>query len=75
MSVYSCVVIRLCIDVSCMFLIHLLIHRNSRMIKEEQRIKQILNKYRRQEDKGREKDNKRKQTQKTTLTPLRRGMN
>jgi hypothetical protein len=45
------------------------------MIKEEQRIKQILNKYRRQEDKGREKDNKRKQTQKTTLTPLRRGMN
>jgi hypothetical protein len=36
------------------------------MIKEEQRIKEILNKYRRQEDKGREKDNKRKQTQKTT---------
>jgi hypothetical protein len=27
------------------------------MIKEEQRITQILNKYRRQEDKGREKDN------------------
>jgi hypothetical protein len=42
------------------------------MIKEEQRIKEILNKYRRQEDKGREKDNKRKQTQKTTLTPLKR---
>jgi hypothetical protein len=45
------------------------------MIKEKQRITQILNKYRRQEDKGREKDNKRKQTHKTTLTPLKRGMN
>jgi len=39
-------------------------------------IKQILNKYRRQEDKAGHKDNnKREQTQNTTLTPLIPGMN
>ena len=42
------------------------------MIKKEQKIKQILNKYRRQEDKAGDKDNnKREQTQKTTPTPLK----
>jgi len=78
MLFYSCVVIRLCIDVSYMFLIHLRIHTNSHIIKEGQRIQKRDKtnlKYRRQEENTRNKDNKREQREKTTLTPLKPGMN
>jgi hypothetical protein len=59
MLLYSCVVIRLCIDVSYMFL------------RIQRRDKTNL-KYRTQEENTRTKDNvKREQRQKTTLTPLK----
>ena len=79
MLLYSCVVIRLCIDVPYMFLIHLRIHANSHVIKEGQKIQRRDKtnlKYRRQEENTRNKDNnKREQRQKTKLTPLKPGMN
>ena len=79
MLLYSCVVIRLCIDVPYMFLIHLRIHANSHVIKEGQKIQRRDKtnlKYRTQGENTRKKDNnKREQRQKTTLTPLKPGMN
>jgi hypothetical protein len=79
MLLYSCVVFSLFIDVSYMFLIHLRIHTNSHTIKEGERIQRRDKanlKYRRQEENTRNKDNnKREQRQKTTLTPLKPGMN
>ena len=53
MLLYSCVVIRLCIDVTYMFLIHLRIHANSHVIKEGQKIQRRDKtnlKYRTQEE-------------------------
>ena len=62
-----------------MFQIHRCIHRNSPMIKEGQKIQRRDKtnlKYRTQEENTRNKDNnKREQRQKTTLTPLKPGMN
>ena len=69
MSLYAFAIIPFCIDVSYMFPIYRCIHRNRHMIKEGQKIqrrdKTNLKKYRRQEEKTRDKDRK------TTLTLLK----